>query len=89
MNKREFCRRIHPTIKEIRKEYNLSQLVMANMVGVSKKTYIQLEKQRIILKWSEAVTIATIFGESDTLSDCFEENVIEIIKSIAFDNYKK
>ncbi|MFK5884105.1 MAG: hypothetical protein QM489_07205 [Candidatus Izemoplasma sp.] len=85
INKSEFCKTIHLMIMEIRLEYNLSQTVMANMIGVSKKTYIQLEKQRIILKWSEAVTISTIFKDSKTIVNVFGDDIISIIHLISFE----
>ena len=70
---------------DIRLEYKLSQKLMSENLGVSKKTYIQLEKQRTVLKWSEAVTLATIFMNSKILQDEFNEDIISVIHGVVFD----
>lgn len=88
MTMKEFCRSVHKLLEQVRVEYNLSLEVMAKMIGVSKKTLIQLEKQRIILKWSEAVTICTIFRESTILNDNFDMDMLDLIKEISFNENK-
>ena len=85
MSKRDFCKIIHQELHEIREEYNLSQMAFASMMGVSKKTYIQLEKKRIVLKWSEAVTVASIFNDSIAIKRHYGDDVISIIQLHTFD----
>jgi len=62
MNKIEFCRIVQEKLELIRKDIGMTLEEMALTIGVSKKTLIQLEKNRSILKWPEAVTFVTIFN---------------------------
>lgn len=82
MNKYDFCNIIQSLIKEIRLENSLSQELMADQIGVSKKTYIQLEKNRSKLGWAETVTICVLFQNAKAIVDYFGEEIIEIVQAI-------
>ena len=84
MNKKELSAVIQKLVKDIRIEESFSQEVMADTIGISKKTYIQIEKNRILLKWAETVTICTIFENNKYIRNHFGEDIFEIIQVIAF-----
>jgi DNA-binding XRE family transcriptional regulator len=83
MTKNEFCQLVQEQLKDLRKEFDLRQDVMADTIGVSKKTYIQLEKARVRLKWAETVSVVTVFKDSQVINDLFGSDVCEIVQAIA------
>ena len=89
MTKLDLCMTIQNNLLKLRKETELSQEVFADMIGVTKKTYIQLEKERSKLKWSEAVTISTLFQDTDTIQNIYGEDIIEIIQVLALKKMPK
>jgi DNA-binding XRE family transcriptional regulator len=84
----EFVEKIDEKIKLIRNERNFTQDKMAEILGMSKKTLIQVEKKRSSLGWTTAVAVCTIFKDSEILQLAFGGDPQEIILSLAFDNYE-
>ncbi len=60
---------------------------MAEIVGISKKTLIEIEKGRSSLTWAGAVCIATLFEHSEIIHLTFGGGVNEVTKTVAFTNY--
>lgn len=89
MFKEEFVRLIDSKIKLIRTEKNLSQDKMAEAIGISKKTLIEVEKGRKSLGWTTAVAVCTIFIDSEILEAAFGGDVTYIIQSLSFISYNK
>ena len=58
MERAEFISLMNSKIKLIRTEYDLTQEKMAEAIGLSKKTLVEIEKGRNSLSWSAAVTAA-------------------------------
>ena len=83
MNKMIFCELVQSLIKDVRHEYNLTQEEMANTIGISKKTLVQIEKERIKLKWAEAVTFISIFTDSPIILKKLGSDSAEIIQAIS------
>ena len=83
MNKMEFCKQVQGILEDIRKERGMTLEEMALTIGLSKKTLIQIEKERSLLKWAEAVTFVSIFNEHDIVKSIFGDEVIDIVQSIA------
>ena len=83
MNKKMFCDLVQSIIKEVRIEYNLTQEMMSNTIGISKKTLVQIEKMRNSLKWTEAVAFISIFKDSSLIIEKFGTDTSEIIQAIA------
>lgn len=48
-------------IRLIRSEYNFSQEKMAETLGISKKTLVQIEKGRNTASWTMVIAICGIF----------------------------
>lgn len=59
---------------------------MAEILGISKKTLIQVEKERGSLGWSVVIATCVIFRDSDILQSTFGGDVDDIIRSLAFTN---
>ncbi len=85
MTKIEFCSKVQELLHDLRKEVSLPQEQMADSIGVSKKTYIQLEKKRTKLKWAETVTLCILFKDTDTIYNCFGDNIADIIQAISME----
>lgn len=89
MTKDEFIKLIDSKLKLIRNENNFTQDRMAEILGISKKTLVQIEKERASLGWSGAVVLCTLFKDSEILKMILGEDVSDIISSIAFGHYDK
>ncbi len=86
MLREEFIAVCDSKLKLVRTEYSFSQEKMAVMLGISKKTLIEIEKGRSSLGWSGSVVLCAVFSESQILNDTFINEPTEIFKSIAFEN---
>lgn len=71
-------------LKLIRTEYGLTQDKMAAILGISKKTLIEIEKNRKSLGWTNSVALASIFSDSTILQDAIGGDVSGIIIALAF-----
>ncbi len=83
MNKIDFCNKTQTILEGLRKDQEMTLEQMALTIGLSKKTLIQIEKNRSKLKWPEAVTFVSIFNEHDLVKSLFGDESVEIIQTIA------
>ena len=83
MERTEFISIMNNKIKLIRTEFDLTQDKMAEAVGISKKTLVEIEKGRNSLSWSAAVAAAVIFSDSTILADAFGGDTPDLVKVIA------
>lgn len=88
MTREEFIKQIDMKIKLIRTEYEYTQDKMAEIIGISKKTLIQVEKERASLGWTVAVAVCAIFKDSEILQLTFGGEVQDIILSLSFNHYE-
>ena len=88
MNRVDFLKIASEKLKLIRIESDYTQDKMAEILGISKKTLVQIEKGRSKLGWSGAVTLCTIFKDSEVLEMTFGGNPQDIILSLAFPAYE-
>lgn len=61
---------------------------MAEILGISKKTLIQIEKGRATLGWTGVVALCTLFKDSEILEMTFGGHPLDIILNIAFESYE-
>lgn len=87
MTREEFIKIIDNKIRLIRSEKKFSQDKMAIILGISKKTLVQIEKGRASAGWTTSVAICTIFKDSEVLRMTFGGDADEIILSLVFENY--
>ncbi len=88
MNRQEFIDKIDSKFKLIRNEKGFTQDKMAEIVGISKKTLVQIEKGRSSLGWTGAVAVCSIFKDSEVLQMIIGGDSEDIIFSLAFKNYE-
>lgn len=88
MSRDDFVKKVSEKLKLIRIENNYSQDKMAEILGISKKTLVQIEKGRTPLGWAGAVTLCTIFRNSELLEMTFGGDPQDIILSLAFNGYE-
>lgn len=67
--------------KHVRSEYNLSQEKMAALLGISKKTLIQVEKGRCQMSWSAVVALSALFSDSEILYSVLGDNPLQVVKA--------
>ncbi|HYE69672.1 MAG TPA: helix-turn-helix domain-containing protein [Anaerovoracaceae bacterium] len=84
MDRNEFVGKADDKLKLVRTEYGLNQEKMADVLGISKKTLVQIEKRRSSLGWTGAVALCTIFERSEVLEAAFGGETTDIIMALAF-----
>ncbi|WP_404452880.1 helix-turn-helix domain-containing protein [Virgibacillus necropolis] len=70
-------------VKLVRVEYDYTQDQMAAVLGISKKTLVQIEKSRIKANWTTIVALCALFRSSEIIQNVIGEDVIECIETIA------
>ncbi len=84
MDRNEFAGKADEKLKLVRTEYGYNQEKMAEILGISKKTLVQIEKGRSSLGWTGAVALCTIFERSEVLEAAFGGAATEMILALAF-----
>lgn len=69
-------------LKLVRVERGLSQEKMAEVLGLSKKTLVQVEKGRIPASWTTCIAAAALFPTSDTLQSSFGGHPLDVIQAL-------
>lgn len=88
MNREQFIKIISDKMKLVRTEMNYTQDRMAEVLGISKKTLIQIEKGRIQAGWTPTVAFCALFRESGVLQSVLGNDPMEVLSVIAFDHYE-
>jgi DNA-binding XRE family transcriptional regulator len=93
VDRAEFIAICDSEVKLVRVEHGFSQEKMASVLGLSKKTLVEIEKGRRTLGWMGAVALCAIFVDSEVLSGVFGGSPTDIILALAFEgrqlNYRK
>ena len=84
MTKKEFAAQMDGQLKAVRKEYGFTQEKMAAVLGISKKTLVEIEKGRSSLGWTGAAAFAAIFGESGILQEKYGGELSDLVEALAF-----
>ena len=87
MTKNDFIQNINQKVKLIRTENDYTQDKMAEILGISKKTLVEIEKGRSSFTWSGAIAVALLFNQSQIIQMTFGDDPLDMIKTIAFTNY--
>lgn len=86
MKREEFIKTLDTKCRLIRTEFGYSQDKMAEILGMSKKTLVQIEKGRSTLGWMGAVALCTIFGKSEIVQMTFGGPPEDVIMALAFNS---
>lgn len=91
MTRDEIISKVSEKIRVLRAEVNYTQDKMADIIGVSKKTLVQIEKGRVEAGWSTVVTICALFRETETIQFLFGNEPLEVLETIAHEgtDYRK
>jgi len=76
---------ISEKIKLIRTEAGYTQDKMAHILGISKKTLVQIEKGRILTGWTTCIAICALFRESSILQNALGGDPLDVIELLAHD----
>ncbi|KOO52053.1 helix-turn-helix transcriptional regulator [Viridibacillus arvi] len=85
MNKETVIDLISKNVRLIRLERGYSQEKMATVLGISKKTLVQIEKERTSIGWTNAVVVCALFKDSQILKHILGEEPFEVIETLAHD----
>ena len=88
MTRETFVAEMDRNVKLVRTEYGFTQDVMAKVLGMSKKTLVEIEKGRTSLGWTGAVALCTIFSDSQVLSGLLGGEAGDMIRALAFQDLK-
>jgi DNA-binding XRE family transcriptional regulator len=86
LNRAEFIIKCNEKLKLIRTEFDFSQEKAAQILGLSKKTVVEIEKGRSSLGWTGSVTLCTIFNNSEILAATFGGSPSDIILNLALED---
>ena len=82
MDKIEIAQLLSKKIKLVRTEKGYSQDKMADVLGLSKKTLVQIEKERQVANWSTVVTLCALFRDSEILQTTLGNDPIEVLEVV-------
>lgn len=88
MNREEFIKKVDEKLKLVRNEFDYTQDKMAEIIGMSKKTLVQIEKGRASLGWSGAVVLCAVFRDSEVLEMAFGGQPLDLVLTLSFDRYE-
>lgn len=88
MTRDVFIAEMDHQVKLVRTEFGFTQDVMAKVLGISKKTLVEIEKGRSSLGWMGAVALCTIFSGSQILSGLLGGEAGDMVRALAFQDTK-
>ncbi|WP_211747363.1 helix-turn-helix domain-containing protein [Paenibacillus sp. Marseille-Q4541] len=83
MTKEQLIKLLSGKIKMIRAEMGYTQEQMAEVLGISKKTLVQIEKGRTKASWTTLVALVALHPDSLTIQSILGEEPMEIIEMAA------
>ena len=84
MTREDFVEEMDRHLKLVRTEYGFTQEVMARVLGLSKKTLVEIEKGRSSLGWMGAVALCAVFSGSQVLAGLLGGEAADMIQALAF-----
>lgn len=85
MNREEVIRLVSKKIRLIRVEQGFSQDKMSNILGISKKTLVQIEKDRTEANWNIVISVVSLFEQSEILQNVLGDEPLEVIRLVALE----
>lgn len=83
MEKDYFIEKISTKMKLVRTEYDYSQDKMADILGMSKKTLVQIEKGRTHASWTTVVAFCALFNQSEILQQTLGDEPLFLAQLVA------
>ena len=88
MTREEFVKEMDGQLKLVRTEYDFTQERMAKILGLSKKTLVEIEKGRASLGWMGAVAFSALFADSRVLDGVLGGEAGDMVRTLAFADTK-
>lgn len=88
MNRTEFIEMLNERVKLVRTEHHYNQQQMAYVLGISKKTLVEIEKGRSSLGWTGAVALCALFSKSEILSGVLGGEPTDMVMALAFEGHE-
>nr|WP_206529413.1 helix-turn-helix domain-containing protein [Brevibacillus sp. SYP-B805] len=76
-------------MKLIRVERGYTQEEMAEVLGISKKTLVQIEKGRVLAGWTTAAALCALFRDSEVIQGLLGEEPLEIMETVAHQQIRR
>jgi DNA-binding XRE family transcriptional regulator len=83
MDKQQLIEILSGKFKLVRVEKGYTQDQMAEILGVSKKTLVQIEKERMLAGWTNVVALCALFRDSQVIQSVLGGDPLEVIETIA------
>lgn len=83
MEKETFIELISSKMKLVRAEHDFSQEKMADILGISKKTLVQIEKGRTTANWTTVVAFCALFNQSELLVSLLGDEPVYLAQIVA------
>ncbi|MFC3899636.1 helix-turn-helix transcriptional regulator [Aliicoccus persicus] len=83
MDKKAFVKVLQEKMKMVRTEAGYTQDTMSDTIGLSKKTLVQIEKERILPNWTTCLAISALFRDSQVLINTFGGDPLEIAQQLS------
>ena len=83
MTREKFIETCDRKEKLVRNELGLSQEKMSILLGVSKKTLVEIEKWRSSLGWQGAVTLCTLFQNTREITLTFGPDIPTLLRALS------
>lgn len=83
LTKEDFVKIISSKLKVIRAELDFSQDKMADVLGLSKKTLVQIEKGRILASWPVCVAVCSLFRDSEIIQAALGGDPMEVVLALS------
>ena len=83
LDRQIFIKVISDKMKLIRTEQGYTQDKMAEVLGVSKKTLVQIEKGRTTANWTTVAACCALFNQSELLISTLGDNPVEFVQMVA------
>ncbi|MBY6037840.1 helix-turn-helix domain-containing protein [Fictibacillus nanhaiensis] len=82
MTQNEIVNLLTGKIKLVRTERGYTQDKMADILGISKKTLVQIEKERIKASWTVIVALCALFRNSEILYNSLGGDPLDVLEVI-------
>lgn len=83
MDRDEIIMLVSEKLRLIRTEAGYTQDKMAEIIGISKKTLVQIEKGRTLANWPTIVSVCALFRETETVLYLFGNEPLEVLETVA------
>lgn len=82
VDQKQIMDKLSAKMKLIRVESNYTQERMASVLGISKKTLVQIEKRRTNANWTTTVALCALFRDSEVIRYTLGDDSLSILEGV-------